>query len=30
MKDVFEWSKNEEATDRVDEALKELEKRGLR
>lgn len=30
MKDVFEWSKKEQATDMVEMAMKELEKRGLR
>ncbi|HCM37573.1 MAG: Nucleoside-diphosphate-sugar epimerase [Candidatus Gottesmanbacteria bacterium GW2011_GWB1_43_11] len=30
MRNVYEWSKNEAATDKVDEAMKELEKRGLR
>ncbi|MEK7166496.1 MAG: NAD-dependent epimerase/dehydratase family protein [Patescibacteria group bacterium] len=30
MNDVFEWSKNETATDKVDDAMKELETRGLR
>lgn len=30
MKEVFEWSKKEMATDLVDQALSELEKRGLR
>ncbi len=30
MKDVFEWSKKEQATDLVEKAMQELEKRGLR
>ena len=30
MKGVYEWSKNEKASDLVDKAMKELEKRGLR
>lgn len=30
MMDVFEWSKNETAVDKVDQAMNELEKRGLR
>lgn len=30
MLDVFEWSKNETAIDKVDQAMNELEKRGLR
>lgn len=30
MRDVYEWSKSEEAIDMVDQALGELEKRGLR
>jgi dTDP-L-rhamnose 4-epimerase len=30
LKEVIEWSKNEKAVDKVDFAMKELEKRGLR
>lgn len=30
MREVYEWSKSEEATDLVDKAMTELEKRGLR